>query len=409
MIGLLNMFTKYTQINSKCIMNTASPFYLSACEINGPYNIIRLINPDLKKTVYVMFDVHTPLQQQGKCKSVYSLDVDKFLVNEFLRVSNDANHAPVDFMFEQHHNLNTKSDDLLYIGNVDQLFQDIMYHDQPKSISHDIWMLAITPSTLFKNVRVHSIDIRPIIMPNRLKNQVAHHHWDNKYDDGYYWSSKLHGILVHLYDNIALTISALTNKPIHDSQYASVGVDKADFHSIINKLLHQYNHINVKEYINSVISNNVLPRLVQVKDMIETILKQLDQINPKIPCLFTNDTNDNNVYSWVSVTPHSHKIITTIDSIMLTGFDSIIALMDLYAMRRILDKDYITNAVMYTGGHHSNNYINMLVKGFDFIITNASNLGQYKSTEDMMIQVKASKLESPITLQCSKICGFEKI
>ncbi|CAI2358418.1 Hypothetical protein MVR_LOCUS124 [uncultured virus] len=390
-------------------MNAASPFYLSTCDINGPYNIIRLINPDLKKTVYVMFDVHTPMLQQNRCKSVYSLDVDKFLVNEFLRVSNDANHAPVDFMFEQHSNTKTKSNDQMYITNIDQLFQEIMYYNQIKSAARNMWQLAITRNKLFENVRVHSIDIRYVLMPLNLMMDITYEYWDNIHQDGYYWSSELHGILVQLHDNIALIISALTNKPIRDSNYAHVGVDKTAFNSIINKLLHKYNHINVKEYINSVISNNVLPRLTQVKDMIETILEQLEQINPKISYLFADDTNDNNVYSWVSVTPHSRKIMTTIDSTLAIAFDSIIALMDLYAIRRILDKDYITNAVMYTGGHHSANYINMLVKGFDFIITNASNLGQYKSVEDMMIQVKASKLELRSTLQCSKICGFEKI
>ena len=41
---------------------------------------------------------------------------------------------------------------------------------------------------------------------------------------------------------------------------------------------------------------------------------------------------------------------------------------DLYLIRRILDKKYINNCIIYTGGHHVTNIVFLLVKYFNFKI-----------------------------------------
>ena len=43
--------------------------------------------------------------------------------------------------------------------------------------------------------------------------------------------------------------------------------------------------------------------------------------------------------------------------------------MDLYTIRRIVDKDYNTNSIIYTGMAHSVNITNILIKYFNFNIT----------------------------------------
>src|SRR5207253_1524266 len=45
-------------------------------------------------------------------------------------------------------------------------------------------------------------------------------------------------------------------------------------------------------------------------------------------------------------------------------------LTDLYFIRRFIDKDYITNGIIYSGARHSSNYIYILSKYFDFDINN---------------------------------------
>ena len=46
--------------------------------------------------------------------------------------------------------------------------------------------------------------------------------------------------------------------------------------------------------------------------------------------------------------------------------------MDLYFLRRFLDKDYITNGIVYSGALHSADYINILVNLFNFKITHTA-------------------------------------
>lgn len=91
---------------------------------------------------------------------------------------------------------------------------------------------------------------------------------------------------------------------------------------------------------------------------------------------------------------------------------------DIYFLRRFLDKDYITNAIVYTGSSHSINYIYHLVKYHDFKITHAS----YSSESDLrklntkIKQVKSFdeyyKIEQMLYplefIQCSDLSQFPK-
>jgi hypothetical protein len=63
-------------------------------------------------------------------------------------------------------------------------------------------------------------------------------------------------------------------------------------------------------------------------------------------------------------------------------------LMDLYVLRRVLDKNYVTNAISYTGAHHSLNYIRVLVKYFNFSITNCAYLNKdYTNTSAEKLKI----------------------
>ena len=47
-------------------------------------------------------------------------------------------------------------------------------------------------------------------------------------------------------------------------------------------------------------------------------------------------------------------------------------IVDIYMLRRFLDKSYITNAISYTGAAHSANYVEILMRDFGFKITHAA-------------------------------------
>jgi len=72
-----------------------------------------------------------------------------------------------------------------------------------------------------------------------------------------------------------------------------------------------------------------------------------------------------------------HKNMTTISHY---HSNSELMLMDIFSLRRFLDKSYITNAITYTGSAHSLNYIMILVKYFDFKITHADYYNEMAMT-----------------------------
>ena len=87
-------------------------------------------------------------------------------------------------------------------------------------------------------------------------------------------------------------------------------------------------------------------------------------------------------------------------------------LMDIFMMRRLLDKNYITNIIVYTGHSHSLVYIYSLVKYFSFKITNWSYLSDdVKTVHDKIndshhIYELSKYFLPPVLLQCSKLDNF---
>ncbi len=113
--------------------------------------------------------------------------------------------------------------------------------------------------------------------------------------------------------------------------------------------------------------------------------------------------------------------MSEIDSIKEEIINVIIAkiglyMMDIYLIRRFLDKNYITNTVSYTGALHSVNYIRILVKYFDFKITHYSYLkdsdinNAHKIIKQSKVMDNLNELFYPPTfLQCSNLNNFPKL
>ena len=91
-----------------------------------------------------------------------------------------------------------------------------------------------------------------------------------------------------------------------------------------------------------------------------------------------------------------------------------VLLVDLYFLRRFLDKDYITNGICYSGALHSSEYIHILIKYFNFKITHISHSD--KSANQLTQEIKKFKVigethklinpDNPV--QCSNISKFPK-
>jgi hypothetical protein len=74
-----------------------------------------------------------------------------------------------------------------------------------------------------------------------------------------------------------------------------------------------------------------------------------------------------------------------------TMMESHTGLMDIYLLRRFLDKKYIKTVVAYTGAAHSVNYIKYLVKIYDFKITHSAYTNTKMSIEKLQNCIKFKK------------------
>lgn len=95
--------------------------------------------------------------------------------------------------------------------------------------------------------------------------------------------------------------------------------------------------------------------------------------------------------------------------------DIFVILTDLYFIRRFLDKEYIDTGIVYTGIIHSVDFVYVLLKYFDFDITNYSYLS--KSPIELKQIIKkldnSRKLDKyifpPKLKQCSDLTKFPKL
>jgi hypothetical protein len=86
-------------------------------------------------------------------------------------------------------------------------------------------------------------------------------------------------------------------------------------------------------------------------------------------------------------------------------------LTDIYLLRRILDKDYVKHAIVYSGMAHTKNYIYNLIKEFGFTITNLdySKLS-IKETNEIIPKMELNELSEllnkPKFKQCADMSKF---
>lgn len=87
---------------------------------------------------------------------------------------------------------------------------------------------------------------------------------------------------------------------------------------------------------------------------------------------------------------------------------------DCMFVRRFLDKEYITTGVLYSGSYHSSNIIFILLKYFNFKLTNIVYSNSKLSTEKINNNIK--RLNDPndslhfiypeVAYQCSNLKNF---
>lgn len=115
----------------------------------------------------------------------------------------------------------------------------------------------------------------------------------------------------------------------------------------INKIVNRIKDSNIKNNIIKFLNNNIE---IIIYDFNNAYYNTLDLLN--------------NVHLL-----NSNKLLNMIDYIYQKSLDLYVLFVDCFLLRRILDKKYIADSIVYTGMMHSINYIFFLIKYCDFKIS----------------------------------------
>jgi len=153
---------------------------------------------------------------------------------------------------------------------------------------------------------------------------------------------------------------------------------KYDKYYYVAKIYNKYKHDDIKIKLNGLLDK----LLMSYKKMYEIVIHLIEDINKNLTDMYKKYNRFDPTDSVIDIEKFSDKDYEKIikqpkkqifDFLNLwMGCD--VKFMDIYVMRRILDKDYITNSIVYVGAQHASSYIHDLVKYFDFNITHISKL-----------------------------------
>lgn len=367
--------------------------------INGPVNVIRLQNNN--KTLDVYMDFHKNIQD--KCEE--GIDIDKYLTKSFKNIKGKKIY---DFFLEI--NLSDAISQIAdtrkkYIHDVMRMFTNIFIYD---SVSNKIVL-----SKEFPNLRVHYIDIRNYIpqkqyIPklynsfNKLTpNDVTKSFLEKFMQD----MSSLKKIDSIMYDMIYRNVTDF------DMIYQNVTDFDMNLVKIINKIRTKYTNQTIGSKINTIIDSDL-------KSYFEKYFTSLDTLIEYLESTIHNYDNDNNSFFEKKISKYLlilYSICEKYEYVLEYRVKILMFLMDIFFLRRFLDKDYTTSSIVYTGFAHSNNYIYYLVKYFGFKITHAYYIKGIISEVNKMIEElddpdKLKKyISPPKKYQCINLKDFPKI
>ncbi|ANB50213.1 hypothetical protein [Powai lake megavirus] len=357
--------------------------------VNGPVNVVRMEGQvdGINKIIYLFMDIHIPIEYQSECENIYSQDINLYLAENFKKMS--ETNKIYDFFLEMRPtHLSIKDPNIyvereIYIAQVMKFFHKIFNYDTNKN--------KAKISDMLPNIRLHYADIRDYFELNSYDEikktiEIMDQMWKNGYIDPK--SIEILDIIKKLKTHFEFLVEILLSDKSVSPNYnkniiknINIGTDHSedelqslhkDLIYLVDKMFNRYDNKNIKNIMldQKNILVNDLRELVKLCDNFINIHNKISYIalNDDTPASLSNRKRTN--------LTDMYNILSTLDYVFVMFFAR---LMDIYFLRRFLDKKYITNAIVYTGMFHSTTYIQILIKNFDFIITHVS----YSSIDNM--------------------------
>lgn len=379
--------------------------------INGPINVARLEGTidGIKKTVYLFMDFHSDIANQTKCNPVIhnfdpleSQDVVEYIRSNFKKVLN--NNKMYDFFIEMYkYTTDTYVTKGRYIDDIVDLMS-AMFNIKKIKDKEKV--------TSFKNIRVHYFDIRDVISKKMdtyfnecymIFSQIKKNEWLVK--DG---MISLNNKLIKIVDELELfKKDLLSNKK---SKKNSRG-------HLFFKINEKYHSSDIKKVLTDFIKNTVIPNTdslklklsklaFKVKNLSDASLRfttELPRIEIQGKIEYYNEKN-------ATISDNLHLIELEVTDIDKSFVELMASVVDIFTLRRILDKEYISNIIHYGGIYHSCSIIYILCTQFGFKVTHMAKKDYIKSLSEFSnvesVQDVVKKVYPKTNLQCSDISEF---
>lgn len=348
--------------------------------ISGPVIALRLENKKMNKVIHMFGDNHSDVGYQTQCPQYDSIDFVKFFVKT---ISQTVKTKQYDLFFEVGSELfNTNIEHReKYIKEFTKYFKTTINIVNLDSKSNNKKRQQNIGSKMEPNLRLHHVDIREYFyswiykIVDDLKSDTEKILQIRHIDDNFVMRITQNVKL--LIENIQTTTALVFDEKILQNNYSEQYFDKMK--NIAKKMLHNYEHKNVKEILTS--QNPFFDQIKNLRKNAYILANKLvglcfnfnKLLNENYDKMFKNDT----VYFYgvgedIRLT-HSVEIYKVCSELSNVVMDMYVFFMDLYFLRRLLDKKYVEKAIVYAGYMHISNYLYVLVKYFDFEITHITH------------------------------------
>ena len=375
--------------------------------VNGPVVCFRLegyVN-SVKKVIYLFGDNHSSTSDQTKCPTHKSRDFVQYFAKTMSKTNKKTNY---DLFFETHEpNKETSGDNDIrkdkYIHEFVKYFKstiNIVNKDDKNDKNDNKTKSKNIGSKEEPNLRLHHIDTRTsytylissVVSELRyFKNNIIGNQHIDKYsaEQMVYFLNKLK---IYTQNTLSFILNEDFVKDDSNENNDNIKqlylIDK----TIAKKVLGEYHNQNIK---NILINETKIINIVRMYK--ENLLKECDKLNEIVERHYNIFQSS---YKKISVSKSGVgygmdfsyimnsilEISESVDIICNCALMSHTFVMDMYFLRRFLDKDYITNTIAYTGWLHTFHYLFMLIKYFDFKITHTSHLEMKPNEIEKMIK-----------------------
>jgi hypothetical protein len=411
------------------VYNNMNIFDKDVKQISGPINVVRMEGNTngIHKVLYLFMDYHENINLQTECANVFSKDLNKYLAEKFYNLN--GMRTMYDFFMEIRPTDIVPIDDTdmkylthrkKYLSQVIKFFSSAFVYDKKKDL--------VKISDIFRNVRLHYLDVRDYFKYHIMDLLDPVLYISNKFIQRMYIEPDrlqlMIETLIKTRERVDIVIAILNSSP-QELRYEKNPLikrykefDLLIVERVVKKIRQSYNHSNVQKILVEYFDKYV-QALKKISDEIEKSINVFTGYSEYLKNNYGKLIRDQyNRYSY-GVNPMVQReiIVNIVDECeMLYGnlIKAFSRITDIYFLRRFIDKDYITNAIVYSGVAHSETYIKILVTEFDFKITHCA-YSQISDLEFLNKEIKRKTIDDedirflinpPYLYQCSDITNF---